>query len=306
MFRILRCSIKGLGAVLIPKGKGYFLCITPVKDPFEKNLYYYMIGNLGAVVFALKIWRRYLYGTKCTVFTDHKSLQHILNQKELNMRQHRWLELLSDYDSRYLLSPREANVVVDVELERYGNHRYGVEALRHLELKSCENLRTDGPYASMAGVGYLVMVILGLMIMHESHNIESILPIQNIRAIGFGGTTEIPQNGSGHITWILSQRLPKSFTWVHPLRHSMVENRSFRPVCWAEVGEVQSPRITYREVKRLKRKPFPIVKVRWDSKRGSELPWEREDQFRKEIHHICSQQDRCRHVLRLRLEDRSG
>ncbi|GJX36959.1 putative reverse transcriptase domain-containing protein [Tanacetum coccineum] len=50
--------------------------------------------ELGAVVFALKIWRHYLYGTKCTVFTDHKSLQHILNQKELNMRQHRWLELL--------------------------------------------------------------------------------------------------------------------------------------------------------------------------------------------------------------------
>nr|GEY68966.1 putative reverse transcriptase domain-containing protein [Tanacetum cinerariifolium] len=49
--------------------------------------------ELGAVVFALKIWRRYLYGTKCTVFTDHKSLQHILDQKELNMRQHRWKEL---------------------------------------------------------------------------------------------------------------------------------------------------------------------------------------------------------------------
>nr|GFA17995.1 putative reverse transcriptase domain-containing protein [Tanacetum cinerariifolium] len=48
--------------------------------------------ELGAVVFALKIWRHYLYGTKCTVFTDHKSLQHILDQKELNMRQRRWKE----------------------------------------------------------------------------------------------------------------------------------------------------------------------------------------------------------------------
>ncbi|GJS84929.1 putative reverse transcriptase domain-containing protein [Tanacetum coccineum] len=53
--------------------------------------------ELGSVVFALKIWRHYLYGTRCTVFTDHKSLQHILDQKELNMRQRRWLELLSDY-----------------------------------------------------------------------------------------------------------------------------------------------------------------------------------------------------------------
>ncbi|GJX64896.1 putative reverse transcriptase domain-containing protein [Tanacetum coccineum] len=61
--------------------------------------------ELGVVVFALKLWRHYLYGTKCTVFTDHKSLQHILDQKELNMRQRRWLELLSDYDCEihYLL-----------------------------------------------------------------------------------------------------------------------------------------------------------------------------------------------------------
>ncbi|GJV58988.1 reverse transcriptase domain-containing protein [Tanacetum coccineum] len=69
--------------------------------------------ELGAVVFALKIWRHYLYGTKCTVFTDHKSLQHILDQKELNMRQHRWLELLADYDCEIRYHPRKANVVAD-------------------------------------------------------------------------------------------------------------------------------------------------------------------------------------------------
>ncbi|GJS80274.1 putative reverse transcriptase domain-containing protein [Tanacetum coccineum] len=69
--------------------------------------------ELGAVVFALKIWRHYLYGTKCTVFTDHKSLQHILDQKELNMRQRRWLELLSDYDCEICYHPVKANVVAD-------------------------------------------------------------------------------------------------------------------------------------------------------------------------------------------------
>ncbi|GJR71167.1 putative reverse transcriptase domain-containing protein [Tanacetum coccineum] len=57
--------------------------------------------ELGAVVFALKMWRHYLYGTKCVVFTDHKSLQHILDQKELNMRQRRWLELLTTNDWRF-------------------------------------------------------------------------------------------------------------------------------------------------------------------------------------------------------------
>ncbi|GKE32038.1 putative reverse transcriptase domain-containing protein [Tanacetum coccineum] len=65
--------------------------------------------ELGAVVFALKIWRHYLYGTKCTVFTDHKSLQHILDQKELNMRQRRWLELLADYDCEIRYHPGKAN-----------------------------------------------------------------------------------------------------------------------------------------------------------------------------------------------------
>ncbi|GKA52043.1 putative reverse transcriptase domain-containing protein [Tanacetum coccineum] len=67
----------------------------------------------GAVVFALKIWRHYLYDTKCTVFIDHKSLQHILDQKELNMRQRRWLELLADYDCEIRYHPGKANVVAD-------------------------------------------------------------------------------------------------------------------------------------------------------------------------------------------------
>ncbi|GJX64865.1 putative reverse transcriptase domain-containing protein [Tanacetum coccineum] len=69
--------------------------------------------ELGAVVFSLKIWRHYLYGTKCTVFTDNKSLQQILDQKELNTRQRRWLELLSDYDCEIRYYPWKANVVAD-------------------------------------------------------------------------------------------------------------------------------------------------------------------------------------------------
>ncbi|GJR64750.1 retrotransposon protein, putative, ty3-gypsy subclass [Tanacetum coccineum] len=69
--------------------------------------------EIGAVVFALKMWRHYLYGTKCVMFTDHKSLQHILDEKELNMRQRRWLELLSDYDCEIRYHPEKANVVAN-------------------------------------------------------------------------------------------------------------------------------------------------------------------------------------------------
>ncbi|GKA67174.1 putative reverse transcriptase domain-containing protein [Tanacetum coccineum] len=87
------------------------LCIMTLKI-HEKNYTTHDL-ELGAVVFALKIWRHYLYGTKCTVFTDHKSLQHILDQKELNMRQRRWLELLNDYDCEIRYHQGKANVVAD-------------------------------------------------------------------------------------------------------------------------------------------------------------------------------------------------
>ncbi|GKA88412.1 putative reverse transcriptase domain-containing protein [Tanacetum coccineum] len=78
--------------------------------------------ELGAVVFALRLWRHYLYGTKCVVFTDHKSLRYILNQKELNLRQQRWIELLSDYDCEIRYHPGKANVVADA-LSRKGREK---------------------------------------------------------------------------------------------------------------------------------------------------------------------------------------
>nr|GFD01491.1 putative reverse transcriptase domain-containing protein [Tanacetum cinerariifolium] len=85
--------------------------------------------ELGAVVFALKMWRHYLYGTKCVVFTDHKSFQHILDHKELNMRQRRWLELLSDYDCEIHYHPGKANVVADAFGRKVWNKPLRVRAL---------------------------------------------------------------------------------------------------------------------------------------------------------------------------------
>ncbi|GJV83669.1 putative reverse transcriptase domain-containing protein [Tanacetum coccineum] len=92
--------------------EGFSKVAKPMTKIHEKN-YTLRDLELGAVVFALKIWRHYLYGTKCTVFTDHKSLQHILDQKELNMRQRHWLELLSDYDCEIRYHSGKANVVAD-------------------------------------------------------------------------------------------------------------------------------------------------------------------------------------------------
>ncbi|GJV04865.1 putative reverse transcriptase domain-containing protein [Tanacetum coccineum] len=104
-------SIKGLGAVLMQREKVIAYASRQLKI-HEKNYTTHDL-ELGAVVFALKIWRHYLYGTRCTVFTDYKSLQHILDHKELNMRQRRWLELLSDYDCEICYHPGKAYVVAD-------------------------------------------------------------------------------------------------------------------------------------------------------------------------------------------------
>ncbi|GJZ30059.1 putative reverse transcriptase domain-containing protein [Tanacetum coccineum] len=104
-------SHKGLGVVFMQREKVITYASRQLKV-HEKNYTTHDL-ELGSVVFALKIWRHYLYGTRCTVFTDHKSLQHILDQKELNMRQRRWLELLSDYDCDIRYHPGKANVVAD-------------------------------------------------------------------------------------------------------------------------------------------------------------------------------------------------
>ncbi|GKC20349.1 putative reverse transcriptase domain-containing protein [Tanacetum coccineum] len=120
-------SIKGLGAVLMQREKVIAYASRQLKI-HEKNYTTHDL-ELGAVVFALKIWRHYLYGTKCTVFTDHKSLQHILDQKELNMRQRRWLEFLSDYDCEIHYHPRKANVVADTLSRKERNKQLRVRAL---------------------------------------------------------------------------------------------------------------------------------------------------------------------------------
>ncbi|GJS04076.1 putative reverse transcriptase domain-containing protein [Tanacetum coccineum] len=85
-------SLKGYGAVLIQREKVIAYASRQLKV-HEENYTTHDL-ELGTIVFALRLWRHYLYGTKCVVFTDHKSLQYILNHKELNLKQQRWIKLL--------------------------------------------------------------------------------------------------------------------------------------------------------------------------------------------------------------------
>jgi len=105
--------------------------------------------ELAAVVYALKIWRHYLYASMFEVFSDHKSLKYLFDQKELNMRQRRWLEYLKDFDFQLSYHPGKANVVVDA-LSRKTLHMFAlmvkeldlIEQFRDLSLVS--ELTPDG------------------------------------------------------------------------------------------------------------------------------------------------------------------
>ncbi|GJS93476.1 putative reverse transcriptase domain-containing protein [Tanacetum coccineum] len=119
-------SHKGLGDVLMKNEKVIAYASRQLK--IHENNYTTHNLELGAVVFALKIWRHYLYGTKCTLFTDYKSLQHILDQKELNTRQRCWLEFLSDYDCEIRYHPGKENVVKILEAQTEARKPENLEA----------------------------------------------------------------------------------------------------------------------------------------------------------------------------------
>ncbi|KAE8723570.1 Detected protein of unknown function [Hibiscus syriacus] len=127
-------SHSGLGCVLMQESKVVAYASRQLR-PHESNYPTHDL-ELAAVIFALKIWRHYLYGEKCYIFTNHKSLKYLLTQKELNLRQRRWLELLKDYDCVIDYHPGKANIVADVL------SRKTVSELRSLMAKM--NLYDDG------------------------------------------------------------------------------------------------------------------------------------------------------------------
>ncbi|KAA0037817.1 pol protein [Cucumis melo var. makuwa] len=131
-------SKKGLGCVLMQQGKVVAYASRQLKS-HEQNYPTHDL-ELAAMVFALKIWRHYLYGEKIQIFTIHKSLKYFFTQKELNMRQRRWLELVKDYDCEILYHPGKANVVADA-LSRKVSHSAALitrQAHLHRDLERAE------------------------------------------------------------------------------------------------------------------------------------------------------------------------
>ncbi|GJR86800.1 putative reverse transcriptase domain-containing protein [Tanacetum coccineum] len=168
------------------------LCEAPILALPEENddfVVYCDASLQGSVVFALKIWRHYLYGTKCTVFTDHKSLQHILRQKELNMRQRRWLELLADYDCEICYHPGKENVVADA-------------------LSRKKQITTPRDRALIQPVKAECQKPSGLLVQPE-------IPMWKWERITMDFVTKLPKTSIGHDTiWVIVDRLTKSAHFI--------------------------------------------------------------------------------------------
>ncbi|GJS08359.1 putative reverse transcriptase domain-containing protein [Tanacetum coccineum] len=201
---IVYCNtlIKGLGVVLMQREKVIAYASRQLKI-HEKNYTTHDL-ELGAVVFSLKIWRHYLYGTKFTMFTDHKSLQHILDQKELNMRQRRWLELLSDYDCEIRYHPRKVNIL---------------EA--QTEARKPENLKSE----DVRGFGCHAMCLTCLKVKAGHQKASGLLvqleiPQWKWDNITMDFVTKLPRTQSGNDTiWVIVDRLTKSAHFL-PMRET--------------------------------------------------------------------------------------
>ncbi|RVW93540.1 Retrovirus-related Pol polyprotein from transposon 17.6 [Vitis vinifera] len=144
-------SHQGLGCVLMQHGRVVAYASRQLK-PYERNYPTHDL-ELAAVVFALKIWRHFLFGETCEIFTDHKILKYLFSQKELNMRQRRWIELLKDYDCIIQYHPGKANVVADaLSRKSVGS----LAAIRGCQRQLLEELRSLQVHFRVMGLGALV------------------------------------------------------------------------------------------------------------------------------------------------------
>jgi ribonuclease HI len=124
-------SHQGLGCVLMQEGHVIAYASRQLRN-HELNYPTHEL-ELATVVHALKIWRHYIMRTKCRIYTDHKSLKYIFTQKDLNLKQRRWLELIKDYDLEIHYHPGKANLVADA-LSRKGQVHAAIVTQLHDEL----------------------------------------------------------------------------------------------------------------------------------------------------------------------------
>ncbi|GJU68270.1 putative reverse transcriptase domain-containing protein [Tanacetum coccineum] len=240
--------------------------------------------ELGAVVFALKTWRHYLYGTKSVIYTDHKSLQYIFDQKELNMHQRRWIELFSDYECEIRYHPGKANVVADALVEG------AAETIDVSYMGSINRRRENDDHgrSSQSNITTDKVVLIKEKLKaardrQKSYADNRRKPLEF--EVGDSRPFEILER-IGPVAYGL--RLPEELSGVHDTFHvsnlkkcladaslhvPLDEIKVDKTLCFVE----ELVEIMDREVKSLKRSRISLVKVHWNSKRGPEFTWEHED-----------------------------
>jgi hypothetical protein len=144
----------GLGCVLMQHGK----VITYGSWQLKKHEQNYPTHDLemAAVIFSLKIWRHYLYGETCEIFTDHKSLKYIFQQRDLNMRQRRWMELLKDYDCTIQYHLGKANVVTDALSRKSSGSLAHIQEVRRPLIRELHELVDEGVRFGLSKAGAMI------------------------------------------------------------------------------------------------------------------------------------------------------
>ncbi|GJV73129.1 putative reverse transcriptase domain-containing protein [Tanacetum coccineum] len=226
-FQLLKQKLCSEPILALPEGSENFVVYC---DASHKGL--------GAILMQREK-RHYLYGTKCVVFTDHNSLQRILDQKELNMRQRRWLELLSDYDCKIRYHPGKANVVADALSRKERNKPLREENFINEDLHRMVNQlepRVDGTLSLNNQSWIPCFGELRSVIMHESHKLKySIHPgsdkmYQDLKKLYWWPNmkaeiaTYLPKTAAGQDTiWVIVDRLTKSAHFLPIREDDMLE-----------------------------------------------------------------------------------
>ncbi|XP_075486276.1 uncharacterized protein LOC142525876 [Primulina tabacum] len=246
-------SKMGLGAVLMQRGKVIAYVSHQLKDYVKNYPTHYL--ELVAVVFVLKIWRHYLYGKKCEVFTDHKSLKYLFSQKELNMRQRRWLELVKDYDVTISYHPDKANVVADA-----------------LSRKSVSSLSS---------------LIQKPLLLDLQRSEIAMVKIEHQRPAGTLQSLPIPQWKWEHITMDFVTglpRTPKGYNSIWVIVDRLALSTAYHPQ-----SDELLKKILDRKVKVLRYKEIGILKILWRNQFVEEATWELEEEMKQRYPELFTQ-----------------
>ncbi|GJT85456.1 putative reverse transcriptase domain-containing protein [Tanacetum coccineum] len=244
-------SNQGLGGVLMQRGKVIAYASRQLK--IHKKNYTTHDLELGAIVFALKTWRHYLYGTKSVIYMDHKSLQHIFDQKELNMRQRRWIELFSDYECEIRYHPGKANVVADALSRKERVKPRRVRAMAMIIQSGVKEMVVAAQSEAFKQENVLTERLHDLDQKMERKGDESLYFMDRIWVLLVGSVMD-----EAHASRYLKCLADAS---LHVPLDEIKVDKTLRFV--EEPVEIMD-----RDVKRLKRSKISLVKVCWNSKRG--------------------------------------